>query len=64
MVGTENGAGEMVFNTDFGHYLLASAADISAPAAALVTRLVGGDEEMNSHDNLDIQPHTRNVYVT
>lgn len=32
-------------------------------ATAQVTRFVENDAEMNSHDNLDIQPHTGNVYI-
>jgi hypothetical protein len=32
-------------------------------ATALMTRFVENDAEMNSHDNLDIQPRTGNVYI-
>lgn len=50
-----------VFEEDFGYALLSE--DGASPAEALVTRFVEGDEQMNSHDNLDIQPITSNVYV-
>jgi secreted PhoX family phosphatase len=43
------------FNADFGRNLL--------DASATVTRFVENDAEMRNHDNLDIQPHTSNVYV-
>lgn len=39
---------------------LANGTDLTT---ANVTRLVQGDEEINSHDNLDIQPFTNNVYI-
>lgn len=32
-------------------------------AKANVTRFVENDAELRSHDNLDIQPHTNNVYI-
>lgn len=54
-------ANQDVFDNNFGFNLLSS--DGTNPAEALVTRFVEGDEELNSHDNLDIQPHTSNVYV-
>lgn len=50
-----------IFEDDFGYNLLSI--DGERRAEALVTRFVQGDSEMNSHDNLDIQPHTSNVYV-
>jgi hypothetical protein len=53
-------ANDQVFDNNFNQYLLA---DGGNEAQAWVTRFVEGDEEMNSHDNLDIQPYTRNVYV-
>lgn len=54
-------ADRQVFSSSFGFNLLST--DGASPAAVLVTRFVEGDEEMSSHDNLDFQPHTGNVYV-
>jgi secreted PhoX family phosphatase len=55
------GANRGVFDQNFGWKLLS--ADGTNPAEVLVTRFVGGDEALNSHDNLDFQPVTGNVYV-
>jgi secreted PhoX family phosphatase len=54
-------ANQVVLDADFGYNLLSS--DGLAPAEAQVTRFVQGDAELNSHDNLDIQPYSSNVYV-
>ncbi|HXV62379.1 MAG TPA: hypothetical protein VEK15_16880, partial [Vicinamibacteria bacterium] len=53
---------ETVFNNDFDENLLKSSSS-NAPAEAQVTRFLLGDDRLNSHDNLDIQIQTSNVYV-
>ncbi|MFY9973976.1 MAG: hypothetical protein WAK53_06965 [Chromatiaceae bacterium] len=55
------GASGAVFDANFGYNLLAN--EDGSLAEAQITRFVEGDEELSSHDNLDIQPVTSNVYV-
>lgn len=55
------GANGAVLDPNFGYNLLANGD--GSLAEALITRFNAGDEAMNSHDNLDIQPVTSNVYV-
>ncbi|MGH9462391.1 MAG: hypothetical protein ACRD1X_14310 [Vicinamibacteria bacterium] len=62
-VENEVDAFQTVFNSNFGFNLLAAVADPTDPAEAHVTRFVLGDDQLNSHDNLDIQIHTSNVYL-
>jgi hypothetical protein len=62
-VENEVNASGTVFDGDFNQNLLASSADAAEPAEARVTRFVLGDDQLNSHDNLEIQNHTGNVYV-
>ena len=54
-------ASQQVFDGDFQQNLLST--DGIDLAEVFVTRFVDGDERMSSHDNLDIQPFTRNVYI-
>jgi secreted PhoX family phosphatase len=54
-------ATQSVFNNNFQQNLLST--DGMALAEALVSRFVQGDGRMSSHDNLDFQPITSNVYV-
>jgi hypothetical protein len=54
-------ASGVVLDANFGHNLLAN--EDGSLAEALITRFNEGDEQLNSHDNLDIQPFTSNVYV-
>lgn len=54
-------ASASVFSNDFSQPLLS--ADGVSPWRVQVTRFNTGDSQLNSHDNLDIQPHTSNVYI-
>ncbi|WP_369160708.1 hypothetical protein [Candidatus Thiodiazotropha sp. LNASS1] len=51
---------DAIFDSNFNRNLLANG---TAEAQSWVSRFVEGDEEMNSHDNLEIQPVTSNVYI-
>jgi secreted PhoX family phosphatase len=51
---------DVVFDSNFNRNLLANG---TTEARSWVRRFVEGDDEMNSHDNLEIQPVTSNVYI-
>jgi hypothetical protein len=50
---------DTIFDGNFGKNLLADTN--GSEAQSWVSRFVQGDSEMNSHNNLEIQPGTRNV---